>query len=154
MNTRKNLFSKLTAKLLVAALAVSALFAATTMNATPSFRGKFSLPYEVRWGKAMLPAGEYWLQVDYVDTAKVVTIQEAKSNKTVAIFLSPITEGDKNIKDGSALLIASKGGQRIVHSLKLAELGEVFIYDPSLARGRGTTEEARQTQPVRVLAAK
>ena len=154
MNTRKNLFGKLTAKLLAAALVATALLAATTMNATPPFQGKFSLPYEVRWGRAMLPAGEYWLRVDYVGPATIVTVQRAESGKKVAMLLSPVSEEDKNTKDGSALLIASKGGQRIVHSLKLAELREVFIYDPSLARGRGTTKEARQTQPVRVLAAK
>jgi|GEM_PF-1113032 len=150
MNARKNLFGKLTA---VAALAVAALFAATTMNATPLFQGKFSLPYEVRWGKAILPAGEYRLRVDHVTTNTFVTIEQAKSGKKVAMVLSFIVEDDKNTKDGSALLIASKGGQRIVHSLKLAELGEVFIYDPALARGQGTIE-ARKTQAVPVVAAK
>jgi hypothetical protein len=154
MSARKNLFSKLTARLLVAALVATALFAAATLNATPPFQGKFSLPYEVRWGRAILPAGEYRLRVDNVDTVTIVTVQQAESGKTVAMLPFPIRESDKNVRDGSALLIASKGGQRTVHTLKLAELGEVFIYDPSLARGRGTTEEARQTQPVRVLAAK
>ena len=142
------------AKVFAAALLAALLSVSVASAPSPIFQGKFSLPYEVRWGKAMLPAGEYWLRVDYVGPATIVTVQQAESGKTVAMVLSSSAEGDKNTKDGSALLIASRGGQRIVHSLKLAELGEVFIYDPALARGRGTIEEARKTQSVRVLAAR
>lgn len=155
MNSNKNLFRKLTtAKLLGATLALATLFAAANLNATPTYKGKFSLPYEVRWGGATIPAGEYLLQVDYVAAVTLVTIQEAKSNKTIAILRVPSSEGSNNKQDGNALLIASRGKQRIVHSLRLAELGQVFIYEPALAHGRGPAEEARSQQVVPVTAAK
>ena len=140
-----------TVKLFAVALVATLLFAGGA-NAQNAYSGKFTLPYEVRWDRAMLPAGEYQLRVDYMPE-QFVTIQEAKSGKTVAKVLCFITESDKNTKDGSALLIASSEGQKIVHSLKLAELGKVFIYDPALARGQDRIE-ARKTQPVRILAAK
>lgn len=143
----------LSLKLLVAALMGACWFVGSA-NAQFSRQFQFSLPHEVRWGEAMLPAGEYRLKVGYRNAATFVTIQAAESGKTVAMVRCSITENDKNPKDGSALLIASRGGQRIVHSLKLAELGEVFVYDAALARGRGTSENARGTEPVRVLAAK
>ena len=149
----QTIFRTLSLKLLVAALMGACLFVGAA-SAQFSRQFQFSLPHEVRWGEAMLPAGEYRLEVGYRNAATFVTIQEAESGKTVAMVRCSITENDKNPKDGSALLIASRGGQRIVHSLKLAELGEVFIYNPALARGRGTSENARGTQPVRALAAK
>ncbi len=155
MNSNKNLFRKLTtAKLLGAALALTTLFAAANLHATPTYKGKFSLPYEVRWGGATIPAGEYFLRVDYVAAVTLVTIQEAKSNKTIAILRVPSLEGSNNKQEGSALLIAGRGRQRIVHSLRLAELGEVFIYEPALAHGRGAIEEVRSQQAVPVIAAK
>jgi hypothetical protein len=40
-----------------------------------------------------------------------------------------------------------------VHSLRIAELGEVFVYDPDLAHGR-VVEEARKTEDVPVVVAK
>ncbi|HET7183363.1 MAG TPA: hypothetical protein VFI82_01680 [Terriglobales bacterium] len=154
MKPRKNPFGKLTARLLVASLAAAALFAPASANAAaPFFQGRFSLPHKVRWGKAMLPAGEYRLRVDNLSAATVAAIQDVESGKTVAMVLCDITEDDKNTKEGNALLISSKGGQRIVHSLKLATVGKVFIFEPALARGQGTIE-ARERQSVQVVATK
>ena len=149
MSSRKN--SSVLGLLTLGLLA--ALLCACVANAAPSFQGKFTLPNEVRWGKAMLPAGDYLLRVDHVNAATLVTIQEAKSRNTVAIVLSTISDGNKNIEEGSALLIGTRGGQSVVHSLRLAELGMVLVYDPSLARARKEIEEAHNNQAVPVTAA-
>ncbi len=147
MSSKRNLrvIRFLTLGLLAAVLCVG------VANAAPPFEGKFILPYEVRWGKAMLPAGDYSLRLEYINAATIVTIQESKSRKMVAFVLSPIAES--NPEGESALLIADRGRQRVVHSLRLAELGVVLIYEPALARG-WEVQEARKTQAVPVLAAK
>ena len=109
------------------------------------------MPYEVRWGHVVLPAGEYLLRFVDIQTRVFVVIQDAKSGKEVA-YLAPKTKSETQGK--SALLIADKSNQRVVHSLRLAELGEVFIYEPALARGAENVREAQIVQTLPIVAAK
>jgi hypothetical protein len=147
MNLKKKLS---TVQLLALGLLVSFLWASVA-NAAPRYRGRFSLPYEVRWGQAVLPAGEYLLRFEDVQTRVFVVIQDAKSGKEVA-YLAPKTKSEA--QGTSALLIADKSNQRVVHSLRLAELGEVFIYEPALARGAENVREAQVMQTLPIVAAK
>ena len=147
MNLKKKLS---TVQLLTLGLLVSFLWASVA-NAAPRYRGRFSLPYEVRWGLAVLPAGEYLLRFEDLQTRVFVVIQDAKSGKEVA-YLAPKTKSET--QGESALLIADKGNQRVVHSLRLAELGEVFIYEPALARGAENVREAQIVQIQPIVAAK
>ncbi len=149
MNSKKN-FSAI--GLLTLGL-LAALLCAGVANAAPPYQGKFTLPNDVRWGKAMLPAGDYLLRVEYVNSATFATIQEAKSRKIVAIVLSSISDDNKNIEEGNALLIGTRDGQSVVHSLRLAELGMVLVYDRPLARARREIEEAHNNQAVPVTSA-
>jgi hypothetical protein len=65
----------------------------------------------------------------------------------VSIVMSQARTGNKNGVNG--LLIKEKDGQPTVHSLAIADLGVVLIYDPTLARE--TVQEARFSQKVPVL---
>jgi cellobiose-specific phosphotransferase system component IIA len=58
------------------------------------------------------------------------------------------------VKGTSALLIGGEGNHRVVHSLRLAELGEVFIYEPALARGTEDIREAHKMQTLPIMAVK
>ena len=141
MNPKKSLS---TIQLLTLGLLVSFLWAGAA-NAAPLYRGRFTLPYEVRWGQAVLPAGDYLLRFVDVQTRVFVVIQDANNGKDVA-YLAPVTKTEA--KGTSALLLADEGDQRVVHSLRLAELGEVFIYEPTLVRG---TRDVREAQTMRTL---
>jgi len=147
MSLKKN-FS--TVQLLALGLLVSFLWASVA-NAAPRYRGRFTLPYEVRWGQAVLPAGEYLLRFEDLQTRVFLVIQDAKSGKEVA-YLAPKTKSEAQGK--SALLIAEVGNQQVVHSLRLAELGEVFIYEPALARGAEDVREAHKVQTLPIVAVK
>lgn len=138
-------------KLLVLTLAVICLLAGVA-NAEPIFQGKFTLPRAARWGMAVLPAGEYSLRVDQVDATRMITIQDAERQKEAVQIPCPIREDSG--KGGSALLISTRGNQSVVHSLRLGELGETFIFDPALAHGREMVKEARNTSVVPVTMAK
>lgn len=117
----------------------------------PVFQGSFTLLHETRWGKATLPAGEYRLTIESTENPVIVFIEDAKSGKPVAMVVPNVTEASRT--GNSALLIATRGTQRVVHSFRVAELREVLISDPPLAHGR-VTEEARQAEDIPVLAAK
>jgi hypothetical protein len=147
MNLKKNIS---TVRVLIFGLLVSFLWVGAA-SAAPRYRGRFSLPYEVRWGQAVLPAGEYLLRFEDVQTRVFVVIQDATSGKDVA-YLAPKTKSEAQGK--SALLIADKGNQRVVHSLRLVELGEVFIYEPALVRGAKDVRETHNVQTLPIVAAK
>ena len=118
----------------------------------PIYQGGFTLKHETRWGKAVLPAGDYRLTIRTAENPTTFFIEDAKSGKTVAMVAPNVTE--RSNKGDSALLIGTRGNQRVVYSLRIAELGEVLISDPALAHGRESREEARQTEAVPVVVAK
>ncbi len=63
----------------VAILAACALAGAA--NAQPAtFSGKFTLPYEVHWGKTVLPAGDYSITMDRLDSAAIVRSASGKAH--------------------------------------------------------------------------
>jgi hypothetical protein len=123
MNPKKSLS---TIQLLTLGLLVSFLWAGLA-NAAPLYRGRFTLQYEVRWGQAVLPAGDYLLRFVDVQTRVFVVIQDANNGKDVA-YLAPVTKTEA--KGTSALLLADEGDQRVVHSLRLGELAESSSMNP------------------------
>jgi hypothetical protein len=68
--------------------------------------------------------------------------------------VSLVMTGDRSEKTNgvNALLIKEKEGQLKVHSLAIADLGIVLIYDPGLARE--AVQEGRATHSVPVIWAK
>jgi hypothetical protein len=136
--------------LFAAALLATILFAGSA-NAQSPFKGKFTLTHETRWGKAVLPAGDYILSSDANNKIPgLLVIRDAKSLHAVAY--EPINNAQDSTGGESALLIAVRGSQRVVHSFRVAELGQTFIYDRTLARR--AVEEARQPQAIPVIVAK
>lgn len=127
------------------------LLCASVAQAAPLYRGKFTLPYAVRWGQAVLPAGEYQLKLRDVQARVFVVIQDAKSGKEIA-YLAPVTNSE--VQGTSALLIANDGDQRVVHSLRLAELSKAFIFEPALARDARDFGEAHTIQILLAVAMK
>ncbi len=125
-------------------------FYAGVANAAPVYRGRFSLPYEVRWGQAVVPAGEYLVRFVDVQARVFVVIQDAKSGKDVA-YLSPVTSNEAR---GTSALFISDEGERVVQSMQVAELGKVFIYKPARLRGTEDVREAHKVQTLSIMEAK
>jgi hypothetical protein len=139
-----------TATLLGAALVV-VCFSAVTANARSAVRGKFTLPYEVRWGRAVLPAGDYLFTYTEDSSHPTVVVRDANTFRTVALERVDVQES--GAKGESALLIGTRGEHRVVHSLRIAELGQVLVYDPALGRAR-VVEEVRQARAIPIVVAK
>ena len=135
-------------RLFAAAVLATALFAGSA-SAQSQFKGKFTLQHETRWGQAVLPAGQYILTFDN-KISNMLVVRDAKSLYRVAY--EPANDMQDSTGGESALLITVRGSQQIVHSLRIAELGQVFVYDRLLANGR-EVEEARQSRSVPVVVA-
>ena len=147
MNLKKNLSAM---QLLMLGLVVSFLWTSVA-SAAPVYRGKFTLPYEVRWGQTVLPAGDYRLRFVDIGTRVFAVIQDAKTSQDVALVAASSTD---DAKGQSALLLANDGGQRVVHSFRLRELGMVFIYEPALVPSPREIEAAQTTYTLPVVATK
>ena len=148
--------SRITRHITQAALLASVLLV-TGLSACPAsaqgqFEGKFTLPYEVRWGRANHPAGEY--QFVFVDNTlgTLLAIRDAKTLRMAA--LEPVNTREDGHQGASALLVGTHGKQHIVYSLTIAELGESFVYERPPAHNGESGEEARNSQAVPVTVAK
>jgi hypothetical protein len=122
---------------------------AQSIAAEGAVQGNFTLPYEIHWRNAVLPAGEYVLGFIQGGTCANIWIRNAKTHRIVAYEPTCLRQDGKG---DSALVIGARGRQRVVQSLRIKELGETFVFRPPSA-DRQETEEARQTQTVPILAA-
>ena len=121
---------------LLAILALATCAFAAAANAQ-SVTAKFTLPYEVHWGTATLPAGEYAISMDSLHTA-IALVQSASNNVS---FFTRIPVMADSSKSPASLVITSFQGDRRVRSLNV--LGKSFVYEPltraereQIAKGR------------------
>jgi len=135
------------AKLLMAiVITTSSLTAAA--NAQPSFVGKFTLPYEVHWNNAVLPAGQYSITMDSGDGPALVS--STSGNRSVYTAVPTISDAEK----GTACLTITVGNERRVRSLNLPELGQSLIFEPLTQTEREMLAKAGQIDAVPVVTAK
>jgi hypothetical protein len=134
-----------------AALLMVAGFFAGATQAQSVYSGHFTLDHSIRWGKTEIPAGEYNLTLDTLgSTPLLARVVNAKTGVNVALVSCAIVESG----DGpSRLMLGRRGGQYVVHTLRLEELGESFIFDRQLA-SRAARQEAQQADAVPVSYAK
>ena len=122
------------------------LFVASLMSLLPSAvvaqdaRGKFTLAKQVRWGIAVLPAGEYSYKVER-HAAGVVMVRKMNGEPT-AIVLST----SSSIVDAGAtprLLLTQHGQEWFVTSLTLGGDGEQLHFAPHVTAA--ALQETRRT---------
>jgi len=109
---------------LVAALVLSILVTPGQAQSRVTFRGKFTLPYEVRWGKAVLPAGDYSITISSgTSLPDFVTV---RSKEKTAVIL--VGETSKCDACQGELLVVQSGGQRAIRELALPGYRSVFYH--------------------------
>jgi hypothetical protein len=137
--------------LLVAALFTSLFFvgSARAQGQSPAYVGKFALTNQIHWGKCVLQPGNYTITIKSTREPTIALIRNIDGD-AVTYVVSGARSGNTN--GVNAVLIKEKDGQLKVHSLALADLGMVLIYDPTLARE--TAQEARVSKTVPVTWAK
>ena len=135
-------------KLLLGMLMAICAFSAAA-NAEPLFVGKFTLPYEVHWGQAVLPAGQYFIRMD--SSSSSATVRSVKGDRTA--FMVPPIVAD-NERGGTYLTITAQGDKRTVRSLNMPEVGKMAIFAPLTKSEREAIAKAGQLDTVSVVAAK
>jgi hypothetical protein len=136
---------------LFAGLLLTACLFGTAANAQSGLQGRFTLPFEARWGQAVLPPGDYQLTFVPFGVSTELVIRDANSLRPVA--LEPVNVRENGKGGRSTLLIDMRGNQPVVYSLTIAELSEAFVYERPAAQAR-PVGEAGQTRAVAVLVTK
>ena len=134
--------------MLLAALLMS-LFFVGTLQAQVGLATevlKFTLTSETRWGATILQPGDYTITLGSVAPPRFAVVRD-RDGRSVEIVTSPV-QSQKASVEKTALLLKEKDGQLCVHSLALADLGMVLIYDPALARESVQDARASQTIPL------
>ena len=132
---------------MLAILTLAMCASAAAANAQ-SVTGRFTLPYEVHWGTATLPAGEYTIRMDSLHTA---TLVQSVSNSQS--FFTRMPTMDTSAKGSMSLVITSSQGERRVRSLNLPQYRRALIYEP-LTKAEREQLAKGQAEIVPVIVAK
>lgn len=138
-------------RMLFVALFMSLFFVGTAdaQKDVSAYVGKFTLAYPVHWGKSVLQPGDYTITIGSTGTPILALIRNGEGAPVARVMSGSRSESTHG---QNALLIKDKDGQPTVHSLALADLGMVLVYDPTLAQER--IQEARASRTVPVMWAK
>jgi hypothetical protein len=114
---------------LFVAVALSALAFAGEAKAQASFggpsifTGKFTLPYEVHWGIAVLQPGEYVIDMPSIHSPATVWSADLRHR----FFLPPPSIGN-SYKGSTNLMVTIRGHKRTVTLLNVPDMWYSFIY--------------------------
>ena len=120
MNRNRSFSLVKTLVLVVGALCLCAGLA----SAQSAMKGEFTLPSEIHWGRAVLPAGQYSFDFASTHAPDVIHVR----GEGVNVMLMAQAVGDRPIPTDSALVLERQGGNSVVRSLRLAPLGISLYY--------------------------
>ena len=89
------------------------------------YSARFTLPFEVRWGAATLPAGEYSLTMSSIEGP--MNVSDAQGRIQVRTYA---TTDSPTRTQPTSLLITRDGADRVVRSFNCPEWGHKFVYLP------------------------
>jgi hypothetical protein len=125
----KSNFSRILAVTAIALIALCAT--ATPASAQNAFKGTFTLPDDVRWASATMPAGDYSFVLKSAATPAVIRVDGPNGSA----FILPVEADRKDSGDSSRLTIERRGATRFVSEIYLADLGLHLHYSaPSLPK--------------------
>jgi hypothetical protein len=139
----------ITMKLIFGVLMTSFAFTAAA-NAQSTFSGTFVLTQEARWNHAVLPAGEYSIEMQSLAAPAVLHLK----NSNMSFYTSAPVFGNVE-KGGTHLNITAQGDQRRVRSLNLPGINRTLVFEPLTKSEREMiAKESTTTEVVAVVAAR
>ena len=98
---------------------------ASASQAQALYKGSFTLPQEVRWQNATMPAGEYTFRVDSLTRNEPVIV----TGPAGTVFQMPLVTSEIKYGDRSFLKLERRGGELYVGEMDLAQVGINISYD-------------------------
>ena len=118
----KSNFSRLVAIATLGLIAICA--SASAASAQSVFKGKFTLPEDVQWGNASLPAGDYTFSLKSESLPAEIILQGPNGGSFIMTGSTDKRDGG----DSSNLTIERRGRAHFVHTMYLADLGLELRY--------------------------
>ena len=111
-----------------ALLAVSASsFAPNLATAEAPAHGKFTLSHNVRWGSAMVPAGDYEFSYDPYVKSPILTLTKVSGSH--ASYMLLVVSADESKATGSnRLVLETSADESYVSTMELAECGMTLSF--------------------------
>jgi len=118
-------------------MALALCLAASQGKAQGTYKGQFTLPFEARWGIAVLPPGDYTISMD-LDAANRFLVVRGEGK--TALILGIVTDR-KDISDHSQLTLVKTASSYRVQTLEAGEAGITLTYSvPKSKRDREAEE--------------
>jgi hypothetical protein len=93
-------------------------------SAQSAIKGEFTLPSEIHWGRAVLPAGQYSFNLPSMRAPQIIQVR----GEGVNVMLMVQAAGDRPTPTDSALVLVRQGDKSVVRSLRLAPLGTSLYF--------------------------
>jgi hypothetical protein len=135
-------------KTLVLGLLMAGLCPGLT-HAQEPVTGKFTLPFQARWGQTILPAGDYSLTVPSLTLWGFVIVRREPQGNTVALIRADAWQ-QIDTSDSSQLIFEQRGEESIVRSLYLKDKGYKFTYTVHERKGKIAAREPKAVHMTQV----
>lgn len=103
---------------------VFALLLTPVISQAQNADGKFTLPFEVHWGNAVLSPGKYVFTVIPSKTFYFLYVR----SKTASTFILPEEINRGMVSEHSQLNIVNIGQEHFVQSFEFKEMGNTFLF--------------------------
>ena len=111
---------------------------AATLNFTPNLlaaeapaHGKFTLAHDVRWGNAVVPAGNYEFSYDPYVKSPILTLTKVNGPRA-SYMLLVLSSEDSKAPDSNRLVLETVADGSYVSTMELAECGvKLYFSVPS-----------------------
>jgi len=130
---------------------LTACMGASLANAQTA-AGKFSLPFEVRWGQAVLAPGNYSFTVNSSGSPPINTVLVRGENGSPSLIV-PMAH-DYTFAGRNELIVERQGDRGTIRTLRLADVGLVLFYPAPKAETQILAQAPVLTQRLPILMAK
>jgi len=114
--------------------------------------GKFNLPFEVRWGQAVLPPGNYTFTVNSSDGFPANSVVVRGEDLKAKIIVS--SARDDSFSGKNELIVERQGEGGTVRTLRLGDVGLVLYYPAPKAERQILAQAPVLTQQLPILIAR
>jgi hypothetical protein len=102
---------------------------AVASSAQQEMHGRFSLPYEVKWQAAQIPAGQYQFWIRPQGLGGMLRLEKLDGDRRFFAMAVPRVEACEQHPGDGQLVLQSISGQSVAVTMQLPEFGALVKFD-------------------------
>jgi hypothetical protein len=127
-----------------------AMCVSASSSSAQSLKATFTLPYEVQWQKAVLPAGPYSITFDRLSGPAIIR----NGSGGGVVLVMPVTTGQALNGQPSGLIVTATENEHVVRYLNLREANVSLGYRLFTKSERKLVGESDESEAVAILTAR